>query len=228
MSPGEYVLDAGAGDGPYRELFGHTHYESTDFGQVPGKPYASPTFLCDLCRGIPVEDGRYDYIVFNQVLEHLYDPQTALIELARVLKPGGRILCSAPLFYEEHEQPYDFFRYTQFAYQHMFARAELQIETIERLEGYFGTVAYMFRCMYKHLPALPSSADLRTKPLLLLGWPVVLFTKIGSLVMAAIFFRLDILLKVTNMGFPKNYVVIAAKPPVSIDESCVVDRAHSN
>src|SRR5215471_867561 len=84
MSPGEYVLDAGAGDGPYRELFGHTHYESTDFGQVPGKPYASPTFLCDLCRGIPVEDGRYDYIVFNQVLEHLYDPQTALIELARV------------------------------------------------------------------------------------------------------------------------------------------------
>ena len=212
MVAGGRVLDAGAGDEPYRELFGHMQYESTDFGEVPTKEYAHLTYICDLCKGIPVESERYDYIVFNQVLEHLPDPQAALVELARVLKPGSRILCSAPLFYEEHMQPYDYFRYTQFAYRHMFAQAGLRIESLERLEGYFGTTAYMLECVSKYLPLLPHTENLGSALLILLIWPFVFLTKIGSLLMAGVFYRMDMMIKIVNVGFPKNYVVIAVKP----------------
>jgi SAM-dependent methyltransferase len=106
------VLDAGAGDSPYRERFAHVQYESADFERVPGKRYAASDYVCDLAA-IPVEDHRYDLVLLSQVLEHLPEPGAVLAELRRVLKPGGTIWASAPLFYEEHEVPYDFFRYTQ-------------------------------------------------------------------------------------------------------------------
>jgi ubiquinone/menaquinone biosynthesis C-methylase UbiE len=104
---GANVLDAGAGHCPYKPFLSHTNYESTDVQQR-----GDITYVCDICS-IPVNDGRYDFILFNQCRRAL--PKAALRELARVLKKGGRILYTGPLFYEEHEQPYDFYRYTQFA-----------------------------------------------------------------------------------------------------------------
>src|ERR1035438_6429096 len=97
MLPSGRVLDAGAGIAPYKAYFQHLQYESADFEKVD-KPYARSTYVCDLCEHIPVEDGRFTYIVFNQTLEHLKEPAKALSELYRVLAFGGRILCSVPLF----------------------------------------------------------------------------------------------------------------------------------
>ena len=61
---GALVLDAGAGDAPYKSLFQHTQYESADFEKVD-KEYAASTYVCDL-KSIPVEDCRFDFIIFNQ------------------------------------------------------------------------------------------------------------------------------------------------------------------
>src|ERR1700758_5630838 len=97
---GALVLDAGAGHGPYRVHFTHTQYEAADFEQVPGKTYSGNHYVCDL-ESIPVEDDRYDLVFLSQVLEHLPQPARVLTELHRVLKPGGRLWASAPLFYEE-------------------------------------------------------------------------------------------------------------------------------
>jgi SAM-dependent methyltransferase len=207
MQPGERVLDAGAGDAPYKQYFTHVQYESADFEQVD-KPYAKSTYVCDLCDRIPVEDGRFNYIVFNQTLEHLKEPAKALTELRRVLAPGGRILCTVPFFYEEHEQPFDFFRYTQFAHRYMFAQAGFEIERLEWLEGFFGTSAYMFHVIGRNLPArYPGSLAISV-----LATPFLLLTKAASLVAAAILYRLDMVCKPTQFGFPKSYVVIARKP----------------
>ena len=106
LPPGVRVLDAGAGTHRYRHLFGHTHYESADFNEQ----YA-PTYVCDLTQ-IPVPNDRYDAVVINQVLEHVPDPLAVLIELRRILRSGGRLIYTAPLFFEEHLQPYDFYRYS--------------------------------------------------------------------------------------------------------------------
>src|SRR5215470_12370346 len=106
VAPGARILDAGAGDGGYRQHFTHVDYESADFMQVD-KPYAHDiTYVGDLAD-LPVEDARFDLVLLTQVLEHLSEPVAVLAELRRVLKPGGRLWGSSPLFYEEHEQPYD-------------------------------------------------------------------------------------------------------------------------
>jgi SAM-dependent methyltransferase len=191
---GTRVLDAASGDQPYRHLFGHAQYESADFKALDQR-YGETTYVCDLAS-IPVEDGRFDYIVFNQGLEHMPDPVRVLRELNRVLKPGGQILCSAPLFYEEHEQPYDFFRYTQFAYRRLFPEAGFEIDRIEWLEGYVGTVAYQLECAARFLPRG-------------IGWVPVraLFA-----VLSLLFHRMDIHRRHMSSGYPKNYVVIATRP----------------
>jgi hypothetical protein len=36
-----------------------------------------------------------------------------------VLKKQGKLFMVVPLYWEEHEQPYDYFRYTQFSLRHM-------------------------------------------------------------------------------------------------------------
>jgi SAM-dependent methyltransferase len=204
---GAMVLDAGAGDAPYRSLYNHTNYESADFEQVD-KMYAQTTYVCDL-KEIPVEDGRFDYVIFTQVMEHLPDPRQVLAELYRVLKPGGKLLYSAPLYYEEHEQPYDFYRYTQFAVRHLFAGAGFEIERLDWLEGYFGTVAYQMRGMARDLPLAPRDIAGGAVGYILL--PAILLLKAGFAGCSILFHRLETRVKFKQGGYPKNYVAIISK-----------------
>lgn len=54
--------------------------------------------LLDVQQGLPFEDGMFDIIVCEQVLEHLTDPQRVLAEMARVMKPGGMAILGVPTF----------------------------------------------------------------------------------------------------------------------------------
>ena len=62
------------------------------------------------------------------------------------------MIYSGPLFYEEHEQPYDFYRYTQFGLRYLFSSAGFIIERLAWLEGYLGTVGYQLNTMARYLP----------------------------------------------------------------------------
>jgi len=189
---GAVVLDAGAGQGPYREHFAHARYEAADFEQVPGKDYSGNHYVCDL-SSIPVEDGRYDLVFLSQVLEHLPSPLLVLAELRRVLKPGGRLWASAPLFYEEHERPYDFYRYTQFGLRRLFEESGFKDLEIDWLEGYLGTVSYELEV------AAHALARSRLAPAgsLLLG-------------LSALAARADLRRRITSVGHPKNYTIVAS------------------
>jgi SAM-dependent methyltransferase len=209
LAAGALVLDAGAGDQPYREFFGHCRYESADF-QLVDKPYAKSTYVCDLAR-IPVENERFDAVVFNQVMEHLPDPLRVLHELNRIMKPQGVMICTAPLFYEEHEKPYDFYRYTQFAWRHLLERAGFRIERLDWVEGYFGTLGYQLSCAARFLPVKPG--DVIPGVLGFLALPLVLVMKGGFRILAEICQRIDERHRSTARGFPKNYLVIARKAP---------------
>jgi SAM-dependent methyltransferase len=201
------VLDAGAGSAPYRGLFAHTTYETADF-EMFDKEYRPSTYVCDL-TAIPVESGRFDRVVCNQVLEHVPQPLAVLKELHRVLKPNGSIICTCPLFYEEHGQPYDFYRYTQFAHRYLFEVAGFQIERLEWMEGYLGTVAYQLQCMHRFLPRRPRRLGGGV-----VGWlaaPLMIIVKVIAFGLAGVFYRLDLRFKTTDIGMPKNYVVIAKK-----------------
>ncbi len=210
MPAGSRMLDVGAGNAPYKTLFGKVRYESADFEKVE-KEYAASTYVCDICDHIPVSDNSFDFILFSQVLEHLREPAKALAEVFRVLAPGGSLLCTVPLFYEEHEKPYDFFRYTQFAHRYLFGAAGFEIEKLEWLEGFFGTCGYMLETIYKYAPtevAGTSDQSVWAKAFLT-GFKPIAFAAAGM------FYKLDLTWKVTHVGFPKNYVVRAKKPSVS-------------
>jgi SAM-dependent methyltransferase len=206
---GAMVLDAGAGSAPYKSLLQHANYESADFEQVD-KTYAPSTYVCDL-RDIPVEDCRFDFIFFNQVLEHLPEPKLALAELNRVLKPRGKMIYSGPLFYEEHETPYDFYRYTQFGLRHLFSTTGFVLERLDWLEGYYGTVGYQLKCMSRYLSPKPS--DLGNGILAYGLMPVIILLKLGFAACSILFHRLETRVKFTRRGYPKNYVAIVSKGP---------------
>lgn len=209
LRPGSLVLDAGAGDCRYKPLFAAHRYESADFGGVDGKPYGTITYQCDLTR-IPVEDGRFDGLICTQVLAHLPEPNAALKEMARVLAPGGAMLLSCPVGFRENEQPYDFFRYTQFGLRHLFDRAGLHIDRLDWLEGYFGAFQYQLSTAAISLPLRAS--DYGGGLLGAVAVPVALSTRVVCAVGCQVFTWFELRHKYTGRGQPINYLVLARKP----------------
>ncbi len=201
------VLDAGAGASPYRGHFSHCRYETADFCQS-SREYAAIDYVGDLTR-IPVENGRYDLVLMTQVLEHLPEPLVVLKEMCRVLKPGGALWCSAPLFFEEHEVPYDFFRYTRFGLRHLLEAAEFKVQTIGPLEGYFGTLAYQLEAAARFLPVGPKNYGGGLLGLLLA--PMGIGLKAAFFVLSVAFGWLDLHYKYVAPPQCKNYVAIAQK-----------------
>ena len=54
-------------------------------------------FACASADALPLATASFDLTICAEVLEHLLDPAAALRELARVTKPGGRVLVSVPV-----------------------------------------------------------------------------------------------------------------------------------
>lgn len=207
VEPGSIVLDAGAGDCVYKPLFSQLNYESADFQQVD-KRYAEVTYVCDL-KSIPVEENRYDLVFCSQVLEHLPDPMAVLKELNRVLKPNGKLWLSMPFFYEEHEVPFDFFRYTRNGLEELLSKSGFEVEEIDWLEGYYGTLAYQFKTIATKLPVSPKHyGGIIFK---IIGPLVAVFLKAIAIVLSLFYSRADTNKRYIGSGYGKNYYAIALK-----------------
>jgi SAM-dependent methyltransferase len=208
MKPGQKVLDAGAGDCRYRVHFPEQVYESADFAQVE-KDYGEVgelTYVCSL-DAIPVEDSRYDMVLLTQVMEHIPNPGEVLAEIRRVLKPEGMLWLSAPLFYPEHEQPYDFFRYTQFGHQRLLEAAGFEVVEIDWLEGYFATLGYQLQAGFFNLPGKPSAFG--RGPIGWGAWGLTQMIRPMLLTASVAFALMDHHAKHTKSGMCKNYTVVA-------------------
>ncbi|MGC2700891.1 MAG: class I SAM-dependent methyltransferase, partial [Candidatus Acidiferrales bacterium] len=66
-----------------------------------------------LATDLPFMDGSYDTVLVTQVIEHVADHRSLLREAFRVLKSGGIMILSGPMYWPLHEEPYDFFRFTE-------------------------------------------------------------------------------------------------------------------
>jgi SAM-dependent methyltransferase len=151
LPKGARVLDAGAGEGPYRPLFGHVRYVALDDRRGDRNwDYGHLDAVGDLLR-MPFRDAAFDAVLCTETLEHLTEPQGFLREVARVLRPGGRLHMTAPLDFREHQEPHDYFRYTRHGLRMLSERAGLRPLSIEPEGGYFRMLGDKIQPAHRHL-----------------------------------------------------------------------------
>lgn len=142
LPAGTRVLDAGAGEAAYRDLFRHCRYVATDLGVGDARwNYGNLDALGEL-RRLPFRDGAFDAVLCTQVLEHVEWPREVVGELRRILKEGGTLYITVPMAQAEHQAPYDFFRYTSYGLRSILSSAGFPDPRIEPLGGLPTRLAY--------------------------------------------------------------------------------------
>jgi SAM-dependent methyltransferase len=143
LPAGTRVLDVGAGSCPYRRLFAHCDYRTHDFQQLkPGllrshEDYGQIDYVGDICN-IEVADATFDVILCTEVLEHIPEPIRAVKEFARILRPGGELLLTAPLGSGLHQEPFHFYGgYTPHWYRRFLKEVGFEDVRIESNGGFF-------------------------------------------------------------------------------------------
>ena len=121
------VLDVGCGRRPYEKTFfsGASRYVGTDYLSDRSNPDVVSSAL-----QIPFKQDTFDTVVSTEVLEHVPDPLLAMREMQRVLKPGGYMILSTPMYWPRHEVPYDFFRYPYDGMLHLVKQSGFELEKI--------------------------------------------------------------------------------------------------
>lgn len=125
---GTYVkgvtLDVGCGRKPYEKTFfeGAQKYVGMDYLTDRSAPDVVGSAV-----DIPLGDASFDTVVCTEVLEHVPDPLKALREMYRVLKPGGYLILSTPMYWPRHEVPYDYFRYPYDGLLHLIKTSGLEL-----------------------------------------------------------------------------------------------------
>jgi 2-polyprenyl-3-methyl-5-hydroxy-6-metoxy-1,4-benzoquinol methylase len=96
------VLDVGCAEGAGADVmrgFGATHLAGIEideaFAAVASERY-DEVVQGSVPEDLSWEDKTFDTVLCYDVLEHLYDPWSALRRLARLLRPGGQIHVSIP------------------------------------------------------------------------------------------------------------------------------------
>lgn len=117
LPAGARLLDAGAGECQYKKHCDHLRYVAQDVAVYDGKgdaglqtgswDFSQIDIVSDILD-IPEPDASFDAVLCTEVLEHLPDPIRALDEMARLLRPGGMFIITAPFWSLTHFAPFHF------------------------------------------------------------------------------------------------------------------------
>ena len=137
IKPGEHVLDAGAGECRFKPFFQHADYVALDSAQGdPSWDYSRLDVIGRL-EELPFPNASFDHVLSVVVLEHSPQPAHVIEEFHRVLKRGGMVHLVVPHMWEEHQKPYDFFRFTSSGIRFLLQTAGIRIRRIHPVGGFF-------------------------------------------------------------------------------------------
>lgn len=147
LPEGSSLLDVGAGECAYKPHCGHLEYLAQDIAEYDGTgdgvglhtgkwDTSRLDFICDL-YDIP-EERQFDTVFCSEVLEHVVDPVRAVEKMARLTKPGGRMILTAPFNSVTHFAPYHYCTgFSQYFYRLHLERLGFEIEELTANGGYF-------------------------------------------------------------------------------------------
>jgi len=106
-----HILDIGSMNinGSYRELMTDPNWQYTglDMSSGPGVDRVLPSPY----DWSALRSAGYDVVISGQAFEHIEYPWVTILEVNRVLKPGGIVCLIAPSGGYEHRYPVDCWRY---------------------------------------------------------------------------------------------------------------------
>lgn len=130
------LLDLGCGRVPFYEVYRPLVSESVcvDWAGTYHKN-AHVDLECDLTQPMPLPSASFDTVLMTDVLEHLPEPASAMREIARVLRAGGCLILGVPFLYWLHEEPHDYYRYTEFALRRFCRESGLEVLSLRPYGG---------------------------------------------------------------------------------------------
>jgi SAM-dependent methyltransferase len=191
------LVDLGCGKAPLFAVYRNYVSDITcvDWGNsLHGSQYLD--VQCDLTTTLPFKDGQFDTIILSDVLEHLPQPENLWKEMSRILADNGKVLISVPFLYWLHEQPYDYYRYTEYALKRF---AELSGFRMIVLRPTGGVPEILTDICAKNLLNVPKIGPRLTATI---QWLSSLFlkTKLGKSIS-----------ETTGSSFPLGYFLVAEK-----------------
>jgi SAM-dependent methyltransferase len=145
------LVDLGAGPVQFKDVFQRFQYTGVDFAKFP-----DVSIVTDLTKGIPLPDASSDIVTLSNTIEHIPDTTAILAESRRILRKEGYIFATVPFLVQEHQEPYDFNRYTHFQLERLFALAgfsDIRVTPLGKLTDTYNTAELKF---FGHAQALRS------------------------------------------------------------------------
>lgn len=120
------TLDIGCGTKPYAHLCQSNEYVGLEIDTPQNRVNKNADYFYD-GNHFPFDDASFDSVVANEVFEHVFNPDQFLGEMLRILKPQGLVLLTMPFVWDEHEQPYDYARYSSFGIKSLLEKHGFEI-----------------------------------------------------------------------------------------------------
>ncbi len=133
------LVDIGCGRKPYKDLFAPYVAEYIGIDHEGTTHDRANIDRFGTAYEIPADNSEFDSALCTAVLEHLEEPEFALRECYRVLKPGGVAIYTVPFIWHLHEEPRDFFRYSKYGLKYLFEKVGFEVIEIKALSGFWVT-----------------------------------------------------------------------------------------
>jgi len=127
------TLDIGAQTGPYKTWF--PNRVAIDIFARPGIAVVTDA------QRLGLASEAFDIVLCTEVLEHVPEPQAAIDEMFRVLKPGGTLILTTRFLFPIHDAPHDYFRFTKYGLRHLTRRFEAVV--VEEETSTMGALAVL-------------------------------------------------------------------------------------
>jgi len=147
LPDGARILDAGAGESPFRKHCGHLVYVAQDLAEYDGSGSAGlqtgswDTSKIDIksdITSIPLPAESFDAVLCTEVLEHVTGPAPALQELARLLKVDGTLIATAPFCSLTHFAPHHYVTgFNRYFYEHHLGKLGFEIVDLVENGNFF-------------------------------------------------------------------------------------------